>query len=104
MPCHRVVPGGIVVSVRLTPKAAHDSFDGIARLADGSDVAVARVRALPANGAANRALIVVFAKALKVPKSAITIVAGAGSRLKQIKIAGDAALLSGDIDMWRRIS
>ena len=104
MPCHRVVPGGIAVSVRLTPKAAQNSLDGVGRLAEGSDVAIAHVRALPVDGAANKALIAVLAKALKVPKSAVTIVAGASSRLKQIRIAGDARLLSGYIDAWRRIA
>ena len=104
MSCHRVVPGGIVVSLRLTLRAGHDSLDGIGRLSNGSDVAVAHVRALPAEGAANKALIAILAKALKVPKSALSIVAGAGARLKQIRIAGDAQALSGKIAEWPRIS
>jgi uncharacterized protein len=104
MACHRAVPDGVIVSVRLTPKAAQDSLDGIGRLADGAEVAIARVRALPADGAANKALIAVLAKALKVPKSAVAIVSGAGSRLKKLKIVGDAPTLAGDIDRWRRVS
>jgi uncharacterized protein (TIGR00251 family) len=103
MSCHRVVPGGIVVSLRLTPRAGHDSLDGIGRLSDGSDVAIAHVRALPAEGAANKALIAILAKALRVPKSAVKIVAGASARLKQIRIAGDAPLLSGKIAGLPRI-
>lgn len=97
------MPGGIVISVRLTPKAAHNSLDGIGSLADGAEVAMARVRALPADGAANKTLIAVLSKALKVPKSAVAIVSGAGSRLKKLKIVGDAPTLAGDIDRWRRV-
>jgi uncharacterized protein len=104
MPCHRAVPGGIVISVRLTPKAAQNSLDGIGSLADGAEVAMARVRALPADGAANKALIAVLAKALKVPKSAVAIVSGAGSRLKKLKIVGDVPAIASDIDKWRRLS
>ena len=103
MPCHRVVPGGVVLSVRLTPKAARDSVDGIGRLFDGREVVMAHVRAVPADGAANAALIALLGKALKVPKSAIGLAAGGAARLKQVKVAGDAARLSAMIGTWPRL-
>lgn len=104
MPCYRVVADGVVVAVRLTPKAAKDSVDGISRLADGSEVAVARVRALPARGAANRALVDLLAEALKIPRRSVTIVGGAGARLKRVRVAGDAGSLSGKIEQWQKLS
>jgi uncharacterized protein YggU (UPF0235/DUF167 family) len=104
MPCYRAVADGVIVSVRLTPKAAHDSLDGIGQLADGSEAAMARVRALPANGAANGALVALLAKALKIPRQSITIVGGAGARLKRVQIVGDAGSLSGKIEQWPRLS
>ena len=58
-------------------------------LSDGSAVVQARVRAPPADGAANAALVRLLATALRVPKSAIEIVAGHSNRLKQVRIAGE---------------
>lgn len=103
MACHRPVPGGLVVAVRLTPRAARDSIDGVGRLADGSEVLQVRVRAVPAEGAANRALVLILSKALKVPKSAVAIVAGGAARLKQVRIEGDPTSLSHTIETWRRV-
>jgi hypothetical protein len=34
----RLTPGGVAVSVRLTPKGGRDAIDGIATLADGRAV------------------------------------------------------------------
>jgi uncharacterized protein YggU (UPF0235/DUF167 family) len=67
MACYRAVAGGVVIAVRLTPKAARETIDGIGRLSDGREVLIARVRTPPADGAANAALVMLLAKALKVP-------------------------------------
>ena len=67
---HRVEADAVVVSLRLTPKAARDGIDGIGMLSDGRPVVLARVRAVPADGAANAALVGLLAKTLKVRKSA----------------------------------
>jgi uncharacterized protein YggU (UPF0235/DUF167 family) len=104
MPCYGAVPDGVIVAVRLTPKAGRDALDGVGRLADGSEVAMARVRALPAKGAANGALVVLLAKALKIPRQSVTIVSGTGARLKRVRIAGDAGSLSGKIEQWPKLS
>ena len=47
-----------------------------------------RVTAPPADGQANRAVIEVLACALKVPKSGVTILSGASSRSKKVRVAG----------------
>jgi hypothetical protein len=86
---YRKEAGALVVRVRLTPKGNRDALDGIGILSDGSEVVQARVRPAPADGAANAALVKLLATTLRVPKSAIEIVAGHSSRVKQVRIAGD---------------
>ncbi len=83
-----------MVTVRLTPKGGRDSIDGVEVLADGNAVLKARVRAAPSEGEANAALGRLIAKAVSVPPSRVAIVGGATSRIKRIKIVGDAAALS----------
>ncbi len=95
---YRADPRGILISVRLTPKAARDSLDGVAALADGRAVLRARVRAVPEKGVANRALCDLLAKALGVPKSAVEVVAGATARLKQVRVTGRPEELAPAID------
>ncbi|CDX52349.1 conserved hypothetical protein [Mesorhizobium plurifarium] len=84
---------GIDLFVRLTPKAALDRIDGIETAADGRSHLKARVRAVPENGAANQALERMLAKALGVPVSAVSVVAGGTARLKTLRVVGDAAEL-----------
>lgn len=96
--CYRHEAGGLLLAVRLTPRAARDGIDGVGLLADGRAVALIRIRALPAEGAANAALTALLAKSLRVGKSAVTIAAGHGARLKQV--AGDPDALAREIDRW----
>lgn len=100
MRCYRIEPAAIVLTVRLTPKAARDSIDGVGALSDGRAVVLARVRAVPDKGEANRALVELLAKTLRVPKSAIAVIAGATTRLKQVRIAGEPQALGGAIEAF----
>jgi uncharacterized protein len=84
---------GIVVACRLTPKGGRDAIEGFGALADGSRALLARVRAAPENGRANRALCELIASALGVPASRVTILAGAAARAKRIAVAGDPEAL-----------
>jgi len=93
-----IVADGVVVTVRLTPKGGRDAIDGIARLADGSSVVKARVRAAPSEGAANAALIALLADALDVARRHVGLTAGATARVKQVKIVGDGAVLAARLD------
>lgn len=90
----RETPNGVAVHVRLTPKGGRDAIEGVETMSDGKIVLKARVRAVPEDGKANAALIELIAKALRVPRSAVTLVAGQTSRLKTVAIVGDAAALS----------
>jgi uncharacterized protein (TIGR00251 family) len=98
--CYRLDPAGVVITVRLTPKAARDSVDGIGALSDGRAVLLARVRAVPDKGEANRALCALLAKTLRVPKSGVEVIAGATARLKQVRVEGDPRALGAMIDDW----
>ena len=88
----RLSGGHVVFQVRLTPKGGRDAVEGWAAGSDGAQHLKARVRAAPENGKANTALIALLADVLDVPRSAVTIAAGASGRLKRIDITGDAAL------------
>lgn len=78
---------GILLTVRLTPRGGRDSIDGIGALSDGRAVVLARVRAVPEDGAANAALEKLLAKTLKIPASHVTIASGHTSRIKTVRIA-----------------
>lgn len=96
-------PDGVDLLVRLTPKAAMDRLEVVETSADGRSHLKARVRAVPENGAANAALERLVAKALGVPQSTVSIVAGGTSRLKTLRITGDPATLAGSIQALGRL-
>lgn len=76
------------LTVRVTPKGGRDGVDGWASDEAGRPVLKVRVSAAPADGAANAAVTTVIAKALKVPRSAVRIVAGDTARVKRLEIDG----------------
>jgi uncharacterized protein YggU (UPF0235/DUF167 family) len=84
---------GVVVACRLTPKGGRDAIDGVARLADGTSVLLARVRCAPEEGRANDALLALLAAKLNAPVSRVRLEAGAKSRLKQVAVGGDPEAL-----------
>ncbi|TPI11407.1 DUF167 domain-containing protein [Mesorhizobium sp. B4-1-3] len=85
---------GIELFIRLTPKAAVDGIDEVETAADGRSHLKARVRAVPENGAANTALERMLAKALGVPVSAVSVVAGGSARLKTLRVVGEPTALA----------
>lgn len=89
----RIVSGGIVLRVRLTPKASRDVVEGSEETADGTALK-ARVRAVPADGAANSALERLIADWLGIPKGTVNLIAGGKSRIKSLSLAGDGPALA----------
>jgi uncharacterized protein (TIGR00251 family) len=79
---------GVEIAVRLTPKGGRDAIDGIERRADGRAVLKVRVRAAASEGEANAALVGLLAKSVGVAKGDVTLIAGATSRIKRIRIGG----------------
>ncbi|MBT9370690.1 DUF167 domain-containing protein [Rhizobium sp. CSW-27] len=85
------------LAVRLTPNASRDGIEGLETAADGECWLKARVTAVPEDGKANKALIQLMAKALRLPKSSISLIAGETARKKILRIEGDPE------DLMRRL-
>jgi uncharacterized protein YggU (UPF0235/DUF167 family) len=88
-----VVPAGVALTVRLTPRGGRDAIDGIEVLSDGRCVLKARVRAPASEGEANAELIRLIARALGVAPRSVALAAGATARIKRLTIAGDGAAI-----------
>ena len=88
----QVTKTGILLRVRLTPKASRDRITTVGDTSAGSALR-AYVRAPPADSAANRALIALVSEWLRVPKSTVTLTAGSRSRIKTLHVAGDGNIL-----------
>lgn len=84
---------GVVIDVRLTPRGGRDAIEGVERRANGGNVLKVRVRAAPSDGEANAALCRLIAERLGVPARDVFVVAGAASRVKRIRVSGQAAAL-----------
>lgn len=83
--------------MRLTPRGSRDALGNVEALSDGRAVLTAKVRAVPADGEANQALVKLVAKALGVPASRVSIAQGATSRIKMVQVEGDGAALERSI-------
>ena len=89
---------GLLVTVRLTLKGGRDAIEGIAQRADGTTVLKARVRAAASEGAANAALMQLLAKSMGVALRDVSLVAGATSRIKRLKIDGLGPALAATLE------
>ena len=76
-------PGGIIINVRVIPRAGKAGPAGTR-----GGALLVRLHAAPVEGAANVELVDVIAAALGVPKRAVAIVAGDRSRQKRVRVAG----------------
>jgi uncharacterized protein (TIGR00251 family) len=81
----RQTADGVSVAVTAVPRASRTQVAGIA---DGR--LRIRVAAPPVDGAANDELVRFLAKALKLPKGAVVVTAGAAGRRKTIVLRGIA--------------
>ncbi len=87
------VSNGVQVSVRLVPNARQNRVEGVIERAEGAGVLKVRVSAAPEKGNANAALLDLLAMVWDVPKSQLSIKAGAASRNKIVLIKGDPDML-----------
>jgi uncharacterized protein (TIGR00251 family) len=77
------------LAVRLTPNGGRDALDGIEADGEGKAFLKARVTSVPEKGKANKALILLIAKSLRIPKSSVSLVSGETARKKILRIDGD---------------
>jgi len=80
-----------LLTIRLTPRGGRDALDGVETDAAGRAALRARVTAAPAEGAANDALLRLLARALDLPRRALTLESGATQRIKRVAVAGPPA-------------
>ncbi len=84
---YRPTDDGLELAVKVMPKAGRDAIVGTREDAAGRRRLVVRVKAAPDKGKANAAVVALLAKALRLPKSAVTITAGETARDKRLRIA-----------------
>ena len=85
--------GGLLLSLRVTPKSSRDEVAGLHVASDGSVSLAVKVRAVPDKGQANRAVIETLSRACRLPKSAFTLVSGETDRNKTVLVTGNPAEL-----------
>jgi len=88
----RAANGGIVIHLRVTPKALADEVLGVEEREEGTVLKV-KVRAVPDKGEANTGVVALVARWLEVPKAMVKVLTGAKSRSKQVFVAGDPPAL-----------
>jgi len=71
------------IKVKLIPRSSRNRI-----LGKSGDAYKVKVTSPPVDGKANKALVDLLAKRLKIPKSSIEIVSGKSSRVKYIRIHG----------------
>ena len=76
------------LAVRVTPKGGRDGADGWGLDPAGRAFLKLRVSVAAADGAANAAVVALVAKALRIPKSAVSIASGHTARLKMLELDG----------------
>ena len=79
----RATATGVRFPVRVQPRASRDEIVGV-----HGDALRVRLTAPPVEGAANEALVTLIAEALGVPRRAVRIVSGSGSRSKTVEVEG----------------
>lgn len=86
MPYYQEKPDGLVVHVRVQPRASRNQLDGVV-----GDRLRLRLTAPPVEGEANKACVAFLADLFGVPKSQVTLVAGEKAREKSLHVQGNAA-------------
>ncbi len=89
MSAWQVFEDHIRLSVRLTPNAGRDGVETFETGADGEEYLKVRVTAVPEKGKANKALIALLSKSMKISKSSFEILSGDTARKKILRIDGD---------------
>jgi len=81
------------LTVKALPRSRSVGANGIVPIGGAVTALAVKLRSPPADGAANAELISYLAKALNVASSRVSLVAGAASRIKQVRVDGDSSAL-----------
>ena len=82
----KTLPGGVELTVRLTPRASRTGVAG-----ETAEALRITVQAPPLDDRANCALVDFLADRLACARSAVVVAAGARGRLKRVRVAGITA-------------
>jgi len=93
-PAWRTGRHGVSILVRVTPKSARDSVEGLIETPEGQALKV-RVRAVAEKGQANAAVEMVVARWLGIAPSRVSVAFGRQSRVKTLNIDGAPKDLAG---------
>lgn len=85
---------GLLLAVRVTPRAGRDAVAGLEQDSSGRTVLRVRLTAPPADGAANAALATFLAAELGLRARDVTILSGHSARLKILRLSGDGAIIA----------
>lgn len=90
---------GVIVAVRVTPKASRSQVGGAMADSDGRYALKVSVTSAPDSGKANASVIALLSKTWHVPKSNISIQSGTTARRKILRIKGNATELAHIINL-----
>ena len=96
----RVAADGVRIRLRVQPRARRNRAGGLADEADGGVALKVAVTAAPEDGRANAAVVALLAEEWNVPKTTLTVVAGATDRRKTIHLQGDPRRLMQTLQQW----
>lgn len=90
----------LLLAIRLTPRSAKEGTGGLWHDSAGAVWLQAQVRAVPEKGRANEALIRLLSRQLRIPAKDIVVDSGGGSRLKRLRLIGQARNAAAMIQDW----
>lgn len=93
----RAAEGAVLVAAKVQPKSRRPGLHGRAPAAGGERLRIGVAEAAE-DGRANRAACALLARALDVPAGAVAVAAGAASREKILRVAGDPAQLAARLE------
>jgi uncharacterized protein (TIGR00251 family) len=96
----RASPTGVLVRVKVTPKAKRSQVAGLLDEPGGGTALKVSVTAPPESGKANDAVVDLLADEWAVAKSAISVVSGATGRRKVVEIRGPSQELLTKLQGW----
>ncbi|WP_255936492.1 DUF167 family protein [Kordiimonas sp. SCSIO 12610] len=89
----RLTDNGCILKIHLTPNASRNALGRVDRDSGGNQRWRISVTSVPEKGRANKSLIELLSKKLRLPKSSIHLIAGEHIRQKTILIKGDGKYL-----------
>ena len=98
-----ITSDGVLVAIRLTPKASQNRILGLDVRDDGSVFLKAAVTAVPEKGKANKALLKLLSQSWGVGMRRLNLIRGDKDRYKTTLVSGEANQLIEQLTAWARM-